>query len=554
MSHPSDPSRLRGNRPRNPIGPRCVAQDDAHPLEYQARLPFHVANSPLAIIEMDPAGRIMLWSTAAERILGYREQDVLGKTWEALGLVVDTDKEAIAEHERMLREGTLGTAAGCHRLRTKAGEIIWADWHASVLHDDHGNTVSILAAVSDATRRVEMQERLRSNEERLSLVIAATRDLIWDWDITTNHVWRSAELLETFGPAPDSHTDEVQWWLDRVHPEDLDRMIQSTRELLASDRTHWNDFYRFRRRDGSYAYVEDRGYLVRDESGRAVRAIGAMADISDRRRVEQQLARYQEQLEALVERRTNELEASREQARQAERLASIGVLAAGIAHEINNPLGMMLLQVERALQSVDPADETHHLLADVKAEVRRCSRIVKNVLQFARERRTEKWSCDLESIVMNSIELTRTHAARHGLDIETRVPSDLPLLMANSTDLEQVFVNLIENAAHASRPQGHLSIEARTDGGHIRVTIEDNGCGMSQQDADQAFNPFFTTRLSHGGTGLGLSTVHGIIAEHGGTIQLDTQLGRGTRITINLPAQLNGKATEASASGSNSHR
>ena len=258
-------------------------------------------------------------------------------------------------------------------------------------------------------------------------------------------------------------------------------------------------------------------------------------DVTEKKQAEEELARYRGHLEQLVEERTRELASSRERLARAERLASIGTLAAGIAHEINNPLGMMLLGADLALRSMDNPDTLVSLLHQQKSEVERCAHIVRGVLDFARQRPSEKWPLELNDVIRHGMEFTREYARLHGVHVETALAESPCPIMGNLTELEQVVVNLVNNAVQACRPGGLVTAETHHSGGRVRLLVRDNGHGMTPEQIEHAFDPFYTTRLEKGGTGLGLSTVHGIVVGHGGTITITSTPGRGAAFIIELP-------------------
>ncbi len=259
----------------------------------------------------------------------------------------------------------------------------------------------------------------------------------------------------------------------------------------------------------------------------------------ERSRVEAHLALHREQLEQLVQDRTRQLETSLGQLRHAERLASVGTLAAGIAHEINNPVGMILLSAEQAMY-VAADDErganVKMLLRDIVANAKRCGRIVKNVLRFARQEPAERWPDDVNSVVQHAIELTQTYASRAGGIVETQLGDELPKVMLNPVELEQVFVNLICNGIESADASPSIIITTEQVGSAVRVIVRDNGRGVSRDDRSRIFDPFYTTRQAEGGTGLGLSLAYGIVTDHGGTIRVESVAGRGTQMIVELPA------------------
>ncbi len=251
-----------------------------------------------------------------------------------------------------------------------------------------------------------------------------------------------------------------------------------------------------------------------------------------------ELEQHQAQLEKLVDERTQQLQASLGQLRHAERLASVGTLAAGVAHEINNPVGMILLSAEQAIQVAPDggqAEMLRSLLREIVANAKRCGRIVKNILRFARQEPAERWPDDVNAVVQHAIELTRTYVARCGGIVEVDFAHALPKVRLNPVELEQVFVNLICNGVEAADETPRVLIRSEQIGAQVRITVRDNGRGVASDDRSRIFDPFYTTRQDEGGTGLGLSLAYGIITDHGGTIRVACAADGGTEMIVDLP-------------------
>lgn len=260
---------------------------------------------------------------------------------------------------------------------------------------------------------------------------------------------------------------------------------------------------------------------------------GIARDITERKRAESELTKYRDHLEELVEARTQELIAARDQARRVERLASLGTLSAGIAHEINNPIGGILLTAQSALNRGEVPEDIARVLEDIVKNAERCKTIVQNIRRFARAEGTAKGPGNLNSVLRNVATLTREYAAKNQCDIDMVLEEPAPVLQLNATAMEQVGVNLVRNAVEA----GASRVTIRSQIGHQTAgfTVNDDGCGIPDEDLPRLFDPFFTTRHAQGGTGLGLSVVHGIIQDHGGTIQVKSLPGKGTCFTVSLP-------------------
>ena len=281
---------------------------------------------------------------------------------------------------------------------------------------------------------------------------------------------------------------------------------------------------RFIRTDGSKRWLLVQWTRASWE-GRPARQI-VYADITAHKKLAAHQEREHERLEVAILERTLELEASQARLREQERMAVVGTLAAGIAHQINNPVGAILTPADFALLTADEEDGAQiqrEALADIRAQAIRCGKIVRSVLQFSRAEPTEKWSDDLARVVRTAIDLTSRYANERGARVDlvlSPAVSDCSILMS-PIELEQVFVNLIRNATE-SQPFGatvHVSTSVVED--EVQVIVEDDGPGIPEELMSRVFDPFFTTRLRQGGTGLGLAVARSIIEDHGGRIWLE---------------------------------
>jgi len=244
-----------------------------------------------------------------------------------------------------------------------------------------------------------------------------------------------------------------------------------------------------------------------------------------------------EKLEQVVRERTWQLEKSLEHLRHVERLASVGTFAAGIAHEINNPVGMMLLSAEQMLLHPDMTDESLSRQArDIIKNARRCGQIVKNVLRFAQHEAAERTIGDVNAVVRSAVDFAHNYAVQQGGEIQCALTPELPPVSLSHIELEQALVNLIQNGIEAASERvPQITVTTARAADMVRIVVVDNGCGIPPQDRSRVFDPFFTTRRTHGGTGLGLSLVYGIIADHGGTVRIESTSNDGTEMTIDLP-------------------
>jgi two-component system NtrC family sensor kinase len=251
-------------------------------------------------------------------------------------------------------------------------------------------------------------------------------------------------------------------------------------------------------------------------------------------------------LEEKVKQRTEELVAVEARAAQSERLASLGMLAAGVAHEINNPLGGILALTALALEDTAPDDPNRENLEEVLKQTQRCRDIVKGLLEFSRQSVADSEPVDVNAIIEDSLSLITKQAAFFNVQVVKEWGADLPPVMADKSQLQQVFMNIFLNAVQAMGERGTLSIATRRGRlGDVEAVISDTGRGISQEVIDRIFDPFFTTKSSGEGTGLGLSIAYGIVTKHRGTIHVESEEGRGSTFTVRLPAAVGVAEREA---------
>jgi PAS domain S-box-containing protein len=297
-----------------------------------------------------------------------------------------------------------------------------------------------------------------------------------------------------------------------VHPDDQERFREAEAELHRPDReapVTWQA--RIRNGNDEWRWVRTWSVaFTRSDDGAPKQTLSMSVDVTDEVNIEENL-------------------------RQTERLTSLGTLAAGIAHEINNPLASVVMTAQllrRKQLDVEVDEMLDHLIQDAK----RCGRIVRSVQKFARQEPTDRAPLDLNAVVRAAEELSRTELKRAAIRLRVELATALPPVIGDSTELEQVVLNLITNAANASQRGQEVVVQTGTENGRVEVSVRDAGHGMPPEVKRHVFDPFFTTRGRQGGTGLGLSIAHGIVQDHGGTIGIDSEVGEGTTMVVSLPA------------------
>jgi two-component system NtrC family sensor kinase len=252
-------------------------------------------------------------------------------------------------------------------------------------------------------------------------------------------------------------------------------------------------------------------------------------------RATQQLREWAENLETKVEQRSTELKAMQGHLIQTEKLAAIGKLAAGVAHEINNPLTGVLTNSSLLLEDLPAGNPMREELQVIVDETLRCRKIVKGLLDFARQTKPQKQLVDMNSVVEDVLALVRNQASFRNISLETILDPELPAVMADRDQMRQVVLNIVLNAAEAMPCGGSIKVISRRDGaGFVEIDVKDTGPGIPDEVKDKLFEPFFTTKKT--GTGLGLAIAYGIMERHKGTIDFASVQGQGTTISLRLPS------------------
>ncbi|MBB5039320.1 PAS domain-containing protein [Prosthecobacter dejongeii] len=410
------------------------------------------------------------------------------------------------------------------RVTRPDGSQCWVHEHGVPVLDESGRVERIVGTMRDITERKLADEQIRESEERFRMLSKATNDAIWDWNLQTNMIWWNEGFETLFGYQRDQIDPTIQSWYDRIHPEEKEATIASIHHAIDSGEESWTAEYRFRRQDEQYADVMDRGHIIYDTQGKAIRMIGGMTDQSDRKKLEQQFLR-------------------------AQRMESIGTLAGGISHDLNNVLAPIMMSIE--LLQMDETDSRRlSILSTIEASARRGSEMVKQVLSFARG--VEGQHLDLEiGSLLHEVEKIANETFFKSITVETDFPNELWQVQGDPTQLHQVLINLCVNARDAMPQGGKLMLSAcnqrmdehyaamnldATPGPYVVIQVEDTGVGMTPQILERIFEPFFTTKELGKGTGLGLSTTQAIIKSHGGFIRVYSEVGMGTRFRVYLPA------------------
>jgi len=384
---------------------------------------------------------------------------------------------------------------------------------------DAGEVVFMLVSSTDVTQRKAQEQALRERESSARLSLLASGVGTWTWWLRRDELYWDEALCEIFGVEPHNAPRRLEEYLELIHPEDRAEALETIQAYVKTG-VYDGMAYRIVRPNGMVRHVIAKGVAEFDEQGQLEALRGGVLDVTERKELEANLA-------------------------QAQRIQAVGRLTAGIAHNLNNALSVILPNVAECRElTAGPVAER---LADIEHASMRAAEMVRQLMLFARPQ---------DNATRNSFDLV--HAARRIVDMSRStfdprvqielVPAEIPAVLGNSGQIEQVLLNVVLNARDAllesEREQPSLRVEFSVPtAGRVCVSITDNGAGMTESVRARMFEPFFTTKEMGRGTGLGLSSAYAIVTDHGGTIRCSTRLGDGTRFEIELP----GAPTQRSA-------
>lgn len=446
------------------------------------------------------------------------------------------------------------------RLRHADGSYRWFLSVAEVERDEHGVPCKMHGGMIDITSLNTNDTLTAKNAERLALVLRATNDGIWDCDLVNNTVCWNETYNRLYGRRPDETQNSWEWWVNRIHPEDRERVSNSLIRATKSSPDYgdrWHEEYRFTKADGHLAYVVDRAYIARNEKGQPTRILGAMQDVTSERISAEQLSEANEKLERLVNKRTSELSSTNDKLQSAltelkeseqkvirqERLGAIGEMAGGICHNLNNMLFPALALTDHLLMDKTISPEQKKLLELIQTGTSDAAELVSRLGAYHKNESFDLESrvpVDLKELLIELRLLTmpkwKTEPQAGGRNIDMLLElADVPIINSNPSDLRQVFSNLVFNSVDALPSGGTIKVNLEQVGNEVVVVFSDNGVGMTETVRNKCFEPFFSTKGSSLGTGLGLYTCATAVTRNSGTIEVESKLGVGSTFRIKLP-------------------
>nr|MBO2487853.1 hypothetical protein [Gammaproteobacteria bacterium] len=498
-------------------------EERAHRLEREFQAVLDAAVD--AVVLFDHEGRIELLNHAGERMFGYSEQEVIG-----LKVDILLPEPYRSQHDDYLRHYIeLGEPriVGIGRellAKRRDGSEFYAE--LAVGRVQGTDPPRFVGFIRDVTVRRNAEEALRRSEAQLTIAqeIANLGNYVVHFDGHFEDYW-SPHLYRVLGRRfGDPYIGVYDYLAPLVHPADRARWQQARDELRATGRA-MDIEYRIDHPDGSLRYVHHIAQATLDADGQILREVGTIHDITDRRRAEDEARQLQERITHFG------------------RISTMGEMAAGIAHEVNQPLAAIATYAQACQRLISTGDysseEIAEALAHIGAQALRAGEVIRRLRTFVKNREVRRELIEANRLLEDILTLAQTDARHNGVQIVVETASESPLVQADAVQIQQVILNLVRNSIDAMQgvPESRrqLTLRTRIDAeGDVEFMVADRGPGIDPAVAAELFNPFFTTKP--GGMGLGLSISRSIIRAHGGKLWCSPNPGGGARFFFTLPA------------------
>ena len=489
-----------------PAGLAAIVRNLSYRKRAEEQFRLVVESSPNGIVMVDKSGTILLVNQQIEQLFGYGRAELIGQPVEMLVPQRMRSHHAgdRAEFFTHSESRAMGKGRDLFGVR-KDGIEFPLEIGLNPLRTPNG--MRVLASVVDISERKRAEQTLQKERDFIDAVLETAGALVVVLDRQGRILRFNRACEQTTGYSSEEVMDRHVWDLF-VIPDEIDAVKSAFERLRGGEpRNDYENYWKGK--DGSLRRISWSDTVLTDANGRVEYIVAAGLDITDIKQIQEQL-------------------------RKAERIAELGTLASGMAHEIGTPMNVILGRADYLLQRT--ADEGMKKgLATIVTQVDRITKVMNQLLAFARRRAPERRAVDLGEIVEDSLEMFQERIAHNRITVENEIEADLPPVHADRDQLMQVLINLVVNSLHAMPEGGRLRLSLAREDNHVCLGVSDTGHGMPEEIRSKVFNPFFTTKDFGKGTGLGLTVVKGIIEEHGGTIAVESVVDKGTTFWIRLP-------------------
>ena len=454
-----------------------------------------------------PTGDLLDVNPAAVHMLGYQSKEELLKQ-PIERLFVDAGEHA-ALLDALERLGSVRDRE--LTLRRKDSSIIRVLNSSVAMRNAGGDFVRFQGSLVDITERGQMERRLREEQEFVRRLVACFPDIIVVLDTEGRYTFVSPRVQEFLGYTPDDYLGASLH--ERPHPDDRESLLSFFRSLTSGEMSFGAVEYRTSHKNGGWRTVRANASPLTDAEGKIIGIVASARDVTESKRLEQQLM-------------------------QSEKLAAIGQMVSGVAHELNNPL-TAILGVSDLLRERMTDDASQRQLQLIHKQARKAAELVQGLLMFSRPSQHKSRHVHVADLLSRAMELQKAEAEARHITVEMNAAPDLPAIEADPQHMTQVFVNLLTNAQEAIasvRNHGRISVHVGFSSGQQEILVDDDGPGIAADIRSKIFDPFFTTHRTSGGSGLGLTICLVIVKEHGGTIEAQMSPVGGARFRILLPS------------------
>lgn len=473
-----------------------------------------VEQNPASIFVTDKDGIIEYINPAFEKLVGYSSRESIGKSAGFFKSGVH-DKDFYKELWSTISSGDIWRGDICNKK--KNGSLFWSLQVISPIKDETGSVTHYISVKVDDTKRMEAEKALKESEERLLLAQNTAQLGSWDWNVISGEIVWSDNMFNVLGIEKDGIVPSYDLFINHVHSEDRDKVNNAVNRSLELGEPYDVE-HRVSLPDGVVKHIHETG-MVYYENEKPIRMIGVAQDITERKRTEEELYKGQ-------------------------KLESLGVLAGGIAHDFNNLLTIIQGNISVAMMDMEPEHKAIKTLEKSINATTRAGELTSQLLSFSKGNKPVKKIINLKNILNESVSMV---LSGRNTEYICNISSELNNVNADQGQISQVLNNILINAVQAMPKGGTITINADNyevtgqasgdllPGIYAKLTIADQGYGMSEKVMSKIFDPYFTTKDE--GNGLGLASSYSIIKKHDGTINVESEEGVGTLFTVLLPTE-----------------
>ncbi len=492
--------------------------------ERESRYRLLFEDAPMGYQSLDSDGRFIDVNDAWLRMLGYEKNEVIGSSF--CNFIHPLDAEQFKNNFSNFK--SVCKANNTIKMVKKNGDVIIVSLNGRVAHHSDGSFKQTHCIIEDITGKLEGEKKLKENERRLRRSQMIAKAGSWEIEVSSNVIWASDQAFALFGLNTDTNYISIEDVETMVHEDDRAYVHNSLLDFL-EDKSGYDIQYRIKPFDSvMYKTIRSIAEKEFDQNGDFKKILGVIIDITDQKKLQEE----KERAEALL--------------RSQQKLESIGTLASGVAHEINNPINGILNYGQIIQDEVERNSDIFNYAGEIIRETNRVSRIVKNLLDFSRQDSAQLSLAQIQDIVSKTLSIIKSIFLHDNISIDVRIDQDIQSIRCRSEQIQQVIMNLLTNARDSLNekyPEPHdnkriiIQCKAMKDNHKkwLYISVKDFGLGISRDIKERIFDPFFTTKRKNKGTGLGLSISYGIIKEHHGEFFVESKHGKYTRFIIKLP-------------------